>query len=297
MKKLLYIPLDYQRHESDDTLFGDLLRAFEKKFEARIFTTMSDAIEFNPEIVFFQGSLVPEDLLGLKRKTGAKIVMWTGDCRYAPTNSLMDYRFVVDQYLLPFKGDLLFDYKHFLKKPCNYIFEPIQNWRFKEPKELKGGRVVFVGNHYGNFEGGESRTELIKYLNIHLKDGIDVYGNIGGSRGERNYKDVPDIYNSAYIVICENNIHDVEGYFTPRNIGAMAAGSLPLMRFFNGADKIFCHLFDSLLYRTKYEMLDYIMLLKNNPEIRNSIARAAHIRATLNFSVDSFVDEFIKTQK
>lgn len=293
--KLLYIPLDYQRHESDDTLFGDFLRGFQAVSDARIFTDMRGAIEFRPEVVFFQGSLTVEDLVLLKEKTGAKIVMWTGDCRYAPTKSLMDYKEIVDLYLLPFSGGKLIEYYALLGKPCEYLYEPIQDWRFKEPKELKTGNIVFVGNHYGNFPGGESRTEIIKFLNAHLRNGIEVYGNIGGSRGEIPNKDVPALYNNAYAVICENNIHDVDGYFTPRNIGAKAAGTCPLFRHYEGHH--YGHLQNCLSYRHKYELLDYIVFLYQNPDVRNKIAKRAYLGASEMFKAKNWAEKAVNIIK
>lgn len=291
MIRLLYIPLDYHRHEEDDMLFGDFLRGFQAHSNARIFTDMRSAIEFKPEVVFFQGSLTVEDLALLKDKTGAKIVMWTGDCRYAPQKSLMDYREVADLYLLPFKSSRLAEFRWLIGKPCEYLWEPIQNWRFKEPKELHGGSIVFVGNHYGNFPGSESRTEIIKFLNQHLKNGVEVYGNIGGSMGEIKNKDLPEIYNNAYAVICENNIHDIDGYFTPRNIGAMAAGSCPIMRATKGVS--WNHLESCLQYDHKYELLDYIVFLYQNPQVRNRLAQKAYDEAMQFYSAKSWAERAV----
>ena len=291
-KKLLYIPLDYHRHTEDPMLFTDFLHAFQTKFDARIFTTMDEAVEFKPDFVFFQGSLIETDLYYLKMKTGAKIFMWTGDCRYAPTKSLMDYRNIVDTYLLPFSGILLSEYQLILGKPCHYLFEPIQNWRFREPKEMNSGKIVFVGNHYGNVPGGESRMEIIKHINQHLPNELEVYGNIEGSKGTIDYKDVPDLYNNAYIVICENKWHDVGGYFTPRNLGAMAVGSCPLMRYFPNLDNRFGHLSDCLVYKNKYELLDYILLLKENPSIRNHISTNAFYSANTKWKAEHFAEKF-----
>ncbi len=236
--RVLLIPLDYHRHTEDDMLFGDMLRAFQKQGESIMYDgNVDNAINFKPDAIFFQGSVSIEDLSKIKENTGAKVAMWTGDCRYSPTEGLINYRNVIDCYLLPFSGELLNNYSIILGKPCFFIFEPIQNWRFREPKEMNSGRIIFVGNAYETFLGGETRVEIINFLSRLLPE-FEVYGNIINSKGTLDYKVVPEVYNDSFLVIAENNIHDVQDYFTPRNLGAMGA-SCCLSRAFSGIENHF----------------------------------------------------------
>ena len=292
--KVLLIPLDYHRHTEDDMLFGDMLRAFQKQSEAIMYDGNTDnAISFKPDVIFFQGSVSVDDLQKIKSATGCKITMWTGDTRYAPQQSLMDYRNVIDIYLLPFSGETSNNFSKMLNKPCQFIFEPIQDWRFVPPKEMSDGRIVFVGNHYETAPAGETRTEIINFLKQHTAN-FEAYGSIANSNGSINYTLVPQLYNDSFIVIAENNWHDIEDYFTPRNLTAMSAGSCCLMRRFDGIEKHFSNFENCFFYRHKYELLDIVCFLKNNPSYRNAIAHKAYATAKEKYSLDVWVGDFIK---
>ena len=291
MRKILLIPLDYYKHIEHPELFSDLITAFNKKTETKIYTTQDEAINFSPDVILFQGSLSVGDLAELKEHTKAKVAMWTGDFRYAPTQSLMDYKQVADLYLLPFCGEQLLIYENILAKPCYFLWEYIQDWRFIEPKTLESGDVVFVGNCYEAF--GNDRVELIDFLAKHVP-GFKAYGSCPQTNGMINYKDVPNLYNNSYLVIAENNWHDVNGYFTPRNLAAMSAGSCCMHHYFPGIEKYFENFVDSVIYKHKYELLDQINFLKANPQVSNAIAKKGHEVAKVKYKTDIWVDCFLK---
>lgn len=286
----MYIPLDFHKHNENPLLFTDFLEAFNLFYDARIFTSMEESVDFKPEIVFFQGSLTIDELTYLKSQTGATICMWTGDCGYTPNSSLLAFKSVVDIYVLPHYG-MKKRFESILGKRCAYIFEPIQGWRYKAPVEMTEGTVCFVGNQYHNLPGGKSRAELIDFLTNFNVD-LDIRGAVLHSHGPIENKDLPDLYNSSYIVIAENNIHDIDGYFTPRNIGAMAAGSCVVMRWFPGIDIHFKDGHNCFVYKTKYELLDIIVFLKNNPDYRNSIAWKGYYHALSTYAPSNFVVGF-----
>src|SRR5687768_5422335 len=110
--KILLIPLDFHKHKDEPLLFGDLLRAFSVEHKAAIYTTLEHAIAFKPDMVFYQGSLTVEACTKIKKETKCKFTMWTGDVRYAPMQSLVEMKDVVDQYYLPFSGELLKTYEY-----------------------------------------------------------------------------------------------------------------------------------------------------------------------------------------
>lgn len=292
MKRILYIPLDYSRHKEDDMLFGSMLKALQKQCEAMLFNDMDVAIDFKSDIILYQGSLTNYELANLKEQTGAMVAMWTGDARYAPVQSLMEMKDIVNVYFLPFSANLLTRYSKILQRPCRFIWEPIQDWRFKEPKEMQGGRTVFVGNGYETLPGGRGRTEIISFLKERIPD-FDVYGSINQSEGIIDYKDVPGKYNDSYLVIAENNMNDIDDYFTPRNIGAMAAGSCCLMRTFPGIGLLFSDFDNCVFYKHKYELLDVINFLKDNPGIRNRTALRGYQYVKSNFTCDNWVKTFL----
>lgn len=293
--KILLIPLDYQRHAQDPSLFSDMLNAFNRQADARIYSGDNEEIYgWQPDVIHFQGSLTPDQLERLKDGTGAFVSMWTGDARYLPTQSLILYKEVVDAYLLPFSGDTLKVYETLLGKPCRFIWEPIQNWRFKDPQLMDSGKVTFVGNFYDTLPGGEKRRKLLEHLSYKVEN-LKYYGSVG--KINIDYDKVQLEYNESYVVICENNYNDLDEYFTPRNIGALAAGSCAIMRYFPGIEKHFQNNVHCIYYRNEYEALESIDFLKNNPHTRNAIASNGYRLALDNFSMDKWVELYINILK
>lgn len=284
--KILLIPQGFNKPE----LFIDLLLAFQKKGEAKIHDNLEDSINFKPDLVFYQSGLTNDECIRLKLETGCKFTMWTGDCRYAPMQSLVDLKDIVDQYFLPFTSTLKGTFQNLLGKKCSYIFEPIQNWRFIPPIEKNDGYIAFVGNHYDHFAGGKERQRILGF--------IEKYGGetmfYGSPYSHVENTTVPTVYNNAFAVICENNMSDIDGYFTPRNLGAMAAGSCALMKVFPGIEKYFSNWVHCVYYRHEYELLDVIDFLRRNPEVRNKIAGQGYQYVSANFSNDEFVSEYLR---
>lgn len=301
MKKILYIPLDW--HRDSEGHFDDVKQAFAKQCEVEIFATWKQK-EFTPDIIFFQGSLSVSELKNIKESTGAKVVMWTGDAGYMPPQSFMDHKDTVDLYLMPFLGENMKTYATLLKKPCNYIWEFIQDWRFREPIEIEkseGSMISFVGNIYDHLPGGEVRNKTMAFLWRHVPE-LFCWGN-GFKNGPIEYTETPDIYNNSYLVIAENNLM-LDGYFTPRNIGGMAAGSCVLHKWFPRIEHFFRHLEDGMVYKNEYELLQQINFLKANPDMRNELAKKSYNTAKQYWTLDAWVgnllttiDKFIESQK
>lgn len=137
--------------------------------------------------------------------------------------------------------------------------------------------------------------EIIDYLNIH-----DAFLKCHGSMprhpsnfGPVDFKETPDLYNNSYIVLAENNIHNVNLYFTPRNLGGMAAGSCTLHRWFPGAEGLFP---EYLLYRDKYDLLEKIIFMRNNPTERDKAAENGPAIAR-RFDYENWVLSFLKDVK
>jgi hypothetical protein len=290
--KLLYIPLDYHRHTEDDRLFGDILRGFNSCFNARIYTTLDEAISFSPDVIFYQGSLSKVDCKRLKDSTGAFFTMWTGDARYAPPQDYIEFNKIVDQYFFPFSGPTLDFFSKILNRPCSYVYEPLHDWKVREPLYLDQGKITFVGNLYDTLPGGKDRLEIVEYLSTHVPS-FECYGSIPNSKGQIPVESLPDLYNGSYAVIVENNIHDLDDYFTPRNLGAMAAGSCPVMRYFTGIEKFFTNLEDCLVYRHKYELIDILTLLIKNPNLRNRIAMNSYQSANSKWLCSNFAKAYL----
>jgi hypothetical protein len=292
--KILLIPLGFEKHTEDHRLFSDMCNAFENHGNVRMFQDIEDAIQFSPDIVFYQGGLSRDHCIMIKvSNPKCKWQTWTGDVRYAPMKYLCDAAEFTDQFYFPFSGDLLNRYRRLLQKNCIFIFEPIQNWRFREPKimnEPKG--ISFVGNLYDHLPGGIHRRELSTFVKAQFTE-VHLYGE-GMEHGHIDHYEVPDLYNDSYAVICENNWHDIDSYFTPRNLTAMSAGSCALMRIFPGIEYHFENWKDCVYYRDKYELLDIISFLKDNPDVRNKIAATGYKTVKDNFNMSIFAKRFIE---
>jgi len=287
--RILLIPIDPLLTDEH----ADLLRAFNENHRAELYLNVEHAVEFKPDLVFYQAGASVEDCMKIKEATGAVFVAWTGDCRYYPMQWLMDARELVDLYLLPFTGQVLERHKIILGKPCEFHWEYMQNWRYRDFKAMDSGRVIFIGNVNHSIPGGHDRQELINFLDDRVPE-FEAWGSAENTNGMLPIKEMPDYYHDSYIVIAENNFHDVESYFTPRNMSGMAAGSCTLMREFPGIRDYFENIYDCLFYQHKYELLDAIQFLQANPDIRNKIA--LYIRTVLEkeFGMTAWVDQFIQ---
>ncbi len=292
--RILLIPLYYNKHAQDSTLFDGMVEAFSLNNEAMMYYgDVKRAIDFKPDLIVFQGSVSLVECKEIKDKTGALFTMYTGDCRFAPMQVLMDYRSIVDIYLLPFTGELLKTHELLLEKPCKFIWEAIQNWRFKELKPLDSGQITFVGNAYEHVPS--DRIELSNFLTKHIPDFV-CYGSISNSKGEIDFREVPELYRNSYCVIAESNWY-VESYFSQRNTGAMAVGSCVLMSWFPKIEEHFTNWKDCVIYKDKFELLDIINFLKANPEARNRIAATGHELARTKFTYKNWANEYLKQIK
>lgn len=289
--KILLIPLDYQLNKTDELVFDGMDDGFiTNGHEAIIYDgNLDNAIKFKPDLIILQGSISPEECKKLKYNTGSKVIMYTGDIRYAPMYSLIQFQTVVDMYFLPFSGRILESYSYLLGKPCSFLWEPIQNWRFKQLKPLDKGIISFVGNAYETVPC--DRIRFVNFLHKHVP-GFECYGSLPGSKGAIPTTEVPTLYQSSYCVIAENNWSE-DSYFTPRNIGSMAASSCTLMRWFPNIEKFFTSWRDCVVYKNEFELLDIINFLRENPNKRNEIAKEGHKTAYVKYKYSDWAKQLI----
>lgn len=291
--RFLLIPLDSYKHQTDDRMFGDMFRAFNKdiKDEAMMYNDdVQEAIIFKPDVVFYQGGVNRDICEAIKLATDSYWVTWTGDVRYAPMEHLVLCKDFTDLFLLPFTGNMLKRYYRCLGVPCRFIWEPFQNWKFIEPKQMNEGKITFVGNKYNTVPGGEERGNIVPFLKQFFPE-FEAYGSGWDKEPIDNFS-VPQLYNDSYAVICDNNWNDIASYFTPRNLNAMSAGSCAVMRYFPNIEQFFKNYEHCIYYKHKYELLDVLSFLKNSPDIRNKIARQGYDHAKKNFTFDNFVEQF-----
>jgi len=98
MKKFLFIPLDYKKGNVQLYFF----EALKTQFDTRYFMGSGpDLIKNKPDYIYVQsGALPPKELAAIKRRTGAKVVQWTGDCRPELLSEVMAYKGIADKTFL-----------------------------------------------------------------------------------------------------------------------------------------------------------------------------------------------------
>lgn len=285
--KILLIPLGWDKPEEHK----DLVEAFREKHEAVLWRSDLMINTFMPNVIFYQGGLDVGFCKQIKSYTNAKWITWTGDVRYAPMQHLQECKELTDLFLVPLMGDRLETYSKLLDKPCEYIWEYFPTHRVRQPKSMNSGKVTFVGNVYDCLPGGESRIELSELINKHINES-EIYGSSETTK-QIPVEDVPDLYQNSYIVIAENNWQDINGYFTPRNLQGMSS-SCCLMKWFPKIERFFTNWHDCVYYNNKYELLDIIEYLKRNPDRRNEIAMNGSKTFEERFTLNNWVEEFIK---
>lgn len=297
--KILLIPMDWHRDKESPELFTDMLNAFNIENVAIIHNgDMERSIDFKPNIILYQASLSLDELACLKVETKAIIFMYTGDGTFLPPQGMINLKYIIDVFLLPFSGKNLEPYQTLLGKPCHFIWEPIQNWRFIPNKQMEDGNISFVGRYYRNLPGAKGRKEDLLFIHSHLPKNptpLNIYGCM--EMPEINYREVPNLYNKSFAVICENNYSDREDYFTPRNLGAMAAGSCALHKYFPGIEKHFQNYVHGMYYKNKYELLECINFLRANPDYRNHMADQGFKLVNENFTMIHWVQKFMEIVK
>ena len=301
MKKLLYIPLTAQSPGGAQE--DDLFRAFQKEYDVYL----PGRGEINFDLIHVHAGAIRNDVLKLLKaasKLGVKTSVWTGDASYAPLRPVLSHKLEADVFMLGVGGGQRDMYQRLLncgdynyKPRIEWMPEAVADWQCLPPKELELGKIVFVGNHYDCFPGGEERLETFRFLSQRFGERFEVYGEFRiegvNCMGPLPWERVPDIYNDAYIVIAMDNYFDIEGYFTHRHLGAMAT-SCSVARVFEGISEQFKHLENCVMFRNKYEAHDMIQFLLDNPGIRNEIAQRSHAEIKKNWTYDSWVKRYKK---
>ena len=89
----------------------------------------------------------------------------------------------------------------------------------------------------------------------------------------------------------------LDGYFTHRNLIALASGSCVLMKHFPGIEQFFTNWEHCVFYKTNYELLDIIEFLKREPSIRNKIAKNGNSYVRQNYLNSNFAYNFYQILK
>lgn len=284
--KLLYIPLQPGNSNTDD-----LFNAFvQSGHNVHFYKSADEAIAFQPEIVYIHSGALHLDLVtAIKNNTKAIWTQWTGDC---DENKLLEpvlrYKDICSHTFLACGDGMKKVYEDALGHPVHWLPHAVAKWQFRQVKADAQG-IVFIGNNYTHFSGGNERLELVRELQ--KRKDFTVYGNGWENAHPIAWDKVPDAYNHAFIGISNNLINNVPLYFSNRPLNIMAAGSMCLMRYVPGIEEYFTDGFDCLMYSD----IDYaIKQLDIHRDYRNEIALNGQNTVREHFTYDNIVKMFEK---
>ena len=293
MKKLLFIPLDYQYKP-----YQEFYASFCKKFDTLYFTDKESAIKFNPDYIYCHSSAISlADMQEIKEKTNAFVIQWTGNVRSDVLPEVMEYKTVCDLTLLASGIGQKEMYESKLGHPVKYFQHHVSNWQHIPAQELNSGKIIFIGNAYNQFEGAVERGDLCALLTSKFEQ-FEVWGNGFNLPQFRNPSNIPfdktqPMYNSAYISISANCFNDIEGYYSDRPLHIMVAGGCCLMRYVPSLENFFTDMEHCVFYKSNEEAVEKINFLIANPELRNKIARQGQEHVMKYHSNDYRVIELI----
>jgi hypothetical protein len=262
VKKLLFIPLDYQHKP-----YQEFYEAFCKRFVTYYY---SDNVKYSDiDYIFARCGVLPVDkMIELKQKTGAFLMQWTGDAKDYILPEVVMYKDCADLTLLASGIGQKEMYETALGHPVRYFQHHVSDWQFLPVKNIKQGN-----NH---FEGAVERNNLCELLTSKFTQ-FEVWGNGYNLPQYRNPSSMPfheahHMYNKAYISISANCFNDIEGYYSDRPLHIMAAGGCCLMRYTPNIERWFTDMEHCVFYHSNDEAVEKINMLIANPELRNKIA-------------------------
>lgn len=137
--------------------------------------------------------------------------------------------------------------------------------------------VVFCGNYYAQFPGAAQRREAIRTLQ---EAGIDV-GIVGGAWPEGSpvvgactVKQQHHVWKRARVALNINNFNNLVGYYSDRQLIAMASGTPVVCYAIPGLGIEFEHGKHLLSYRTLDELLSAVQMLLSDDVAAKRIGRA-----------------------
>lgn len=138
--------------------------------------------------------------------------------------------------------------------------------------------VVLCGNWYGDlFPGTKDRMEAI----LALKGaGIDV-GVVGSGWpqgipcvGSSHVKQQSAVWRRTKVALNSNHFNDVEGYYSDRQLIAMASGTPLVCRYIPGLEREFKNWKHCIWYRSQDELVTYVRKLLLDAPLRAKIGAA-----------------------
>jgi glycosyltransferase involved in cell wall biosynthesis len=145
--------------------------------------------------------------------------------------------------------------------------------------------VVFVGGYYSHFPGAAQRVEAVRALQ---EAGIDV-GIVGGAWpagfpvvGKCEVKQQHHVWKRAKVALNVNNFNNIVGYYSDRQLIAMASGTPVVCYAIPGLGLEFEHGKHMLSYRTNEELVSAVKMLLSDEATARRIGRAGRAEVIKN---------------
>ena len=301
MLKVLYLPIETQLGVEDAfkqagaqlfvyPFWNDYLSHNSKQLICNHF--LEKIQEFKPDLIHMQlqiTGLLDNVTLYRAREIVPNVIItnWSGDIRSDPAR----------------------DFRHFISvsKSCDYSFlsntgqiklfdqlggENIRYWQVGNnpkrnfPMNLDSFKydISFSGYCYptvNKFPDSNLRLQVASELRRHYgpKFGLFGGGYPNGWRIDRvEFSKMNEIYNSSICTLCINHFNNVSHYFSDRLLMCMASGRPCLAWNFPEAESYFCHGHDIILVHNVAEIIHYVDLLKQDPELAKTIGQNAWLK-------------------
>lgn len=167
---------------------------------------------------------------------------------------------------------------------------------YKPSEGVQRKGVVFIGNNFMNtnhqFPLSKDRAEMVEFLQKEFPDDFAVYGNNWGNSKLVDQKKEIDIYQSAAIVINQNNF-DAELYTSDRLWRAVFCGSLCFTKHFKGVERLFDMYNQVECWNTFGELKRLIYHYLTHPKSATRNASSAREHALANHTWASRIKEML----
>ena len=283
--RILYLPLLAKGGANEQY---DLLEAFRNRHDVEVVDYLNVADPngkliaaydaFQPDVVHGQfqetNKIASGVLRNLKaRKPSVIFTQWTGDVRTYIVPHVVDIGRQVDFTLFSNHGDLL-RYREATGRPTAYWQNAVGGRFFPEPAP-RDGSVVFCGNQYGHFPASHERCVLVDALRAKFGGQFKHFGSGWGPPvTPLVWERQPDVYRTASVTVGHNHIPDIDGFFSDRQLIAMASGAPHVCRNGPGLKKIFEDGVHCLFWDTVEQAVEHVAWCLNHPGEASTIGEA-----------------------
>ncbi len=267
---------------------------------------LQTVLQVRPDWVWMQvqqTNILRADVIASVTKLPLVVTHWMGDLRTASDRG--EYMPAVcratDMTLLSNAGQLE-EYKALGAPEVGYLQigldwdEDVMGLPAWEPP-FRVPDVVFCGNYYEDQFPEGSRERMAAVIALQ-NAGIDV-GVVGASWpdgmaiGKCGVKQQHHVWKRAKIALNVNNYNHIEGYYSDRQLIAMASGTPVVCRYIPGLEKEFTNGEHCFWFETESELVKIVQRLLADPELRARVGAAGRAEVIKNHTWKARVESLV----